>query len=81
MYVTDGLGKTFPVATQRHANDGATFQKWQIGESLRNGTAGETDDEQASILIYAAKRLVENVAAHRVIDHVHTGAIGQCLNL
>ncbi len=59
----------------------SALEQHQVGCKLRNRPAGKAHHQQPAIPGQPAHRLLEQLTAHRIIDHVHALAAGQALDL
>ena len=62
-----------------HADDVAAFKQREVERDFRNFARGKTDHEEASFPRNRTQRGFGEVAADRIIDHIHALAVGQRL--
>src|SRR6266576_6243858 len=62
------------------SDNGNILQQNSIRLDRRNPPARETDYQQPAFRRNAFCRQIENVAAHRVVDHVRSVSVGKLLN-
>ena len=70
------LGERAP----EHPEHRRALEQAEVDRQFRDASAGKTHHQQAAVPGDAANGLVEQVAADRVVDHVHTLAAGQALH-
>lgn len=75
------LGLALGEGAPEHADHRRALEQGQVHRQLGDAAAGEADHQQAAVPGDGADGFVEQVAPHRVVDHVGALAAGQFLDL